>query len=189
MIRNGFMRRIAKVIADWRTPLGTDCRGWEKKNFWLRVAGVNISKEGVAISKGFQCLDGMEEQITIGRYAAIGHNLHLWSFGDIKIGQFCMIAAGVTVSNGWHDSSSFEPFSGPVNIGSGCWVGANATIVGSVNIGENSIVGAGALVNKDVPPNSIVAGVPARVIGVRNLPERVWHFGNIYFCPQRFEIL
>ena len=189
MMRSGLVRRVAKVIADWRTPLATDFHSWEKKNFWLRMAGLDISREGVAISKGFQCLDGMEGNISIDRYAAIGHNLHLWSFGEVKIGQFCMIAAGVTISNGWHDKSTFEPSSGLVDIGPGCWIGVNVTIVGNVHIGANSIVGAGALVNRDVPPNTIVAGVPARVIGVRNLPERVWHFGNIYFCPHRFEIL
>ena len=142
-----------------------------------------------AISSGFQCIDGNEENIRIDRYVAIGHNLRLWNFHDIHIGQFCMIAAGVTVSNGWHDKSTFVPASGTVSIGPGCWIGVNATIVGSINIGANSIIAAGALVNKDIPPNSIAAGVPAKIIGTRQLPERVWHFGGIYFCPHKFEIL
>jgi acetyltransferase-like isoleucine patch superfamily enzyme len=93
------------------------------------------------------------------------------------------------VSNGWHDKSSFVPASGPVSIGSGCWIGVNATIIGSVSIGTNSIIAAGAIVNKDVPPNSIVAGVPAKIIGTRQLPDRVWHLGDVYFCPHKFEIL
>lgn len=45
-------------------------------------------------------------------------------------------------------------------------IGANATIICGITIGENSIIGAGSVVTKDVPPNSIVAGNPARVIGV-----------------------
>lgn len=44
-------------------------------------------------------------------------------------------------------------------------IGSNATILGNVTIGQNALVGAGAVVNEDVPPYSIVAGVPARVIG------------------------
>lgn len=189
MTHSGFIRRIIKVFANLCTPLATYNRGWQRKNFWLRLAGLNISKDGVAISGGFQCLDGNEENIRIDRHVAIGHNLRLWNFGDIHIGQFCMIAAGVTVSNGWHDKSTFVSASGPVSIGPGCWIGVNATIVGSVSIGANSIIAAGALVNKDVPPNSIVAGVPAKIIGTRQLPDRVWHFGDIYFCPHTFQII
>jgi acetyltransferase-like isoleucine patch superfamily enzyme len=188
-MRNGHVCRAIKAIADVFTPLAPHYRGWEWKNFWLRLAGLNVSREGVAIGSGFQCIDGHEESIRIDRYAAIGHNVRLWNFSDIYIGQFCMIAAGVTVSNGWHDKSTFVPASGPVSIGSGCWIGANATIIGSLSIGANSIIAAGALVNKDVPPNSIVAGVPAKIIGTRQLPDRVWHLGDVYFCPHKFEIL
>lgn len=188
-VRSGYFRRVIKVIADVSTPLAPHYMGWERKNFWLRLSGLNISKDGVAIGSGFKCIDGNEENIQIERHVAIGHNVRLWNFDNIHIGQFCMIAAGVTVSNGWHDKSTFVPTSGSISIGPGCWIGTNATIVGSVSIGSNSIIGAGALVNKDVPPNSIVAGVPAKIIGIRQLPDRVWHFGGIYFCPHRYEIL
>jgi len=52
----------------------------------------------------------------------------------------------------------------PIVIEDNCWICSSATICGGVTIGENSIVAAGAVVNRDVPPNSIVAGVPAKVI-------------------------
>jgi maltose O-acetyltransferase len=52
----------------------------------------------------------------------------------------------------------------PVVIGDGCWLGARCTILPGVTIGPGSVVAAGALVNKDVPPNTLVAGVPAQVI-------------------------
>ena len=189
MLRSGYIRRIIKAIADIFTPSAPHYQGWEKKNFLLRMAGFYVSKVGVAIGGGFQCIDGHEENITIDRHVAIGHNVHLWNFGDVHIGQFCMIGAGVTLSNGWHDKSTFVPASGPTTIGPGCWIGVNATIVGSVSIGANSIIGGGAVVNRDVPPNSIVAGVPAKIIGIRQLPDRVWHLGDFYFCPNKFEIL
>jgi acetyltransferase-like isoleucine patch superfamily enzyme len=189
MIRSGSLRRLIKGFADYVTPLAPNYRNWELKNFLLRLSGLNIAKKGVAIGSGFKCIDGHEENIKIDAYAAIGHNVHLWNFNEIYIGKFCMIAADVSINNGWHDKSTFEPASGPVSIGSGCWIGVNVTIVGSVHIGENSIVAAGALVNKDVLPNSIVAGVPAKVIAMREIPKRVWHLNNIYYCPNEFKVL
>lgn len=52
----------------------------------------------------------------------------------------------------------------PIEVGDGAWIGAAATILGGVSIGSGSIVAAGSVVTKDVPPNAIVAGVPARIV-------------------------
>lgn len=187
--RSAFMRRVAKLVADVRTPLAPRYRHWERKNFWLRLAGLDISRSGVAIGSGFKCIDGHEENISIGDYAAIGHNVHLWNFDRVALGRFCMIAADVTISNGWHDRDSLEPSSGPTTIGRGAWIGTGARIVGSVSIGDNAVVGAGALVLRDVPANSVAVGVPARVVGTRELPERVWHLDGAYFSPRDFELV
>jgi len=159
---------------------------WEKKNYWLRLAGLNISENGVAIDYGFRCLTSQEENIYIDDYSAIGIGAKFWNFNEIRIGKFCMFAADVTLSNGGHDRNTFEPFSGPLIIGNGCWIGVGARILGPLTIGDNAIVGAGAVVVKDVPSESIVAGVPAKVIGLREIPDKVWHLGNIYFCPRTF---
>lgn len=51
-----------------------------------------------------------------------------------------------------------------VKIGKNVWIGSHATILGGVNIGDNAVIAAGAVVNRDVPPNTVVAGVPARII-------------------------
>jgi acetyltransferase-like isoleucine patch superfamily enzyme len=77
-----------------------------------------------------------------------------------------------------------------IEIRSGVWIGHGVRIVGkNISIGENSIIGAGAVVIGNVEPNSIVAGVPAKKIGVRTPSERVWHFGDVYFSPHTFEKL
>lgn len=186
-MKSAFLRRLVKLVADLRTPLGARSADWERKNFWLRLAGLDISKRGVAIDSGFKCIDGREGNISIDDYAAIGHNFHVWNFDRVAIGRFCMIAADVTISNGWHDKNSFEPGSGPTTIGHGSWIGTGVRIVGSVAIGDNAIVGAGSVVIRDVPPNSIAVGVPARVIGTRELPARVWHLDGVYFSPVDFQ--
>ncbi|MCC4399587.1 sugar O-acetyltransferase [Limosilactobacillus reuteri] len=57
----------------------------------------------------------------------------------------------------------------PITVGNDVWIGGNVTIIGDVHIGNNVIIGAGAIVVNDVPDNSVVAGVPAKVI--KRLPE------------------
>jgi acetyltransferase-like isoleucine patch superfamily enzyme len=52
----------------------------------------------------------------------------------------------------------------PVTIGAGVWVGARAMIMPGVTIGDGAVIAAGAVVTKDVPPNTLVAGVPARIV-------------------------
>lgn len=189
VIKKPLFRRFLKVLANFLTPSPPDFKSWERKNILLRLTGLNISKEGVAIDSGFSCLTTLEENITIDDYCAIGCDVKFWNFNEISLGKFCMIAAGTHFVNGSHDKNTFEPFSGALNIGSGCWIGSGARIVGPLTIGDNATVGAGVLVIRDVPAGSIVAGVPAKIIGMRELPKKVWHLGNNYFCPYTFKLI
>jgi len=70
---------------------------------------------------------------------------------DCTIGDFVELSPGATLL-------------GNVSIGDYTWIGANATVLPKVNIGHNCIVGAGAVVTKDIPDNTIAAGVPARIL-------------------------
>lgn len=88
-------------------------------------------------------------------YGGIGVVLH----GKAVIGENCIIGQGVTLGR------KKEPLEAPV-IGNDVYISAGARILGNIVVGNNSIVGANAVVISDVPSNSIVAGVPARVIGV-----------------------
>lgn len=181
-------RQAFQWIANLMTPFHHDPKAWERKNWWLRKTGMRIGT-GVALGPGFQCLTGLEENIEIEDYAALGFLLKIWNYDSVTIGTFSMLAAEVSLVNGSHDKNSFEPISGPLRIGKGCWIGNGARIIGPLTIGNNAIVGAGAVVIRDVPEAAIVAGVPARVIGVRDLPEKVWHLGGIYYCPRTFTII
>lgn len=53
---------------------------------------------------------------------------------------------------------------GAITVGDNCWIAGNVTICGGVTIGEGSVIGAGSVVTKDIPANSLAAGVPCRVI-------------------------
>lgn len=63
-----------------------------------------------------------------------------------------------------------DEYAKPIVIKSGCWLASNVTVCGGVTIGENCVIGAGSVVTRDIPPNSLAAGVPCRVI--RTLSEK-----------------
>ena len=87
---------------------------------------------------------------------------------SIVIGDACMIAHGVYISDAdWHDIyDRAQPVGNtkPVTLEDNVWIGDSAIICKGVTIGKNSIIGAGAVVTKDVPPNSIFAGNPAKLV-------------------------
>ena len=63
------------------------------------------------------------------------------------------------------DGSFFNyEYAKPVVIGANCWLAANVTVTGGVTIGEGCVIGAGSVVTRDIPPHSLAAGVPCRVI-------------------------
>lgn len=106
----------------------------------------------------------------------IGKNnrIYIHNFGSepylIKIGNHCTITSGVQLIT--HDGGAWifrEEISdlnvfGKIEIKDNSFIGLNSIILPNVTIGPNSIVGAGAVVTKDVPPNTVVAGVPAKII-------------------------
>lgn len=58
----------------------------------------------------------------------------------------------------------WQPLPAPIRIGKKVWIGANATVVPGVSIGDGAVIAAGAVVTKDVPARTVVAGVPAKVV-------------------------
>ena len=99
------------------------------------------------------------------------------SSGEITIGQHAFLGHRVSILTGTHDIEKFGaerqtaiPRSGrDVVIGAGAWVGSNATVIGPCRIGEHAVVGACSLVNEDVEPYTVVAGIPAKPL--RTLPH------------------
>lgn len=113
----------------------------------------------------------------IGEGTWIGAFTVIDGSGGLTVGSGCDIASGVHI---YTHSSALRCVSGreypsvdraPVTIGDRVFVGANAVINMGVTIGDEAIVGAGAVVNADVPPRTVVGGVPARVIGTVDLSD------------------
>ncbi len=114
--------------------------------------------------------------IRIGRRTTIGSNSVIVSMSGIEIGEAVMFAGGCYVSAGAYETDDPDlPImdqpaysKGPIVIGDHAWIGTCAIILDGVRIGKGAVVGAGAVVTKDVPDYAIVAGVPARVIRMRD---------------------
>ena len=106
--------------------------------------------------------------ITVGRNVFINQNCTFYDLGGLAIADEVMIGPNVSIITSGHplEPSRRRAFTiaKPVAIERNVWIAAGATIIGGVTIGENSVVAAGSVVAKNVPPNSLVAGNPARVI-------------------------
>ena len=107
------------------------------------------------------------KNITIGRDVFINSGCHFQDQGGIVIGDGSLIGHNVVLATINHDldpKNNRKNHYAPIIIGNYVWIGANVTVVSGVTIGDWAVVGAGAVVTRDVPPRSVVGGVPARVI-------------------------
>lgn len=139
------------------------------------------NKEGVADFGG--------ARVKSGAGTGLGGPVQIWlnpSDPEITIGAYCSIGTGVSIFGGyehhtdWVTSYNFRSSEntpmhskGPVVIGNDVWIGAGATILSGVTIGDGAVVGAQALVTKDIPPYTVVGGVPAKPIRKRFSDEQI----------------
>lgn len=123
--------------------------------------------EGCTIYPGFHCDNG--KHIRIGKHAFINYNVSIMDRGNVTIGDHILLAPNVVITTSNHPLDvqmrrNSLGFASPVTIGNDVWIGANAVILPGVTIGNNVVVAAGAVVTRDIPDNTLVAGVPAHRI-------------------------
>lgn len=109
------------------------------------------------------------KNIHIGRDVFINSGCHFQDQGGITIGDGAMLGHNVVLATINHDldpAQDRKNHYAPITIGAHVWVGSNATILPGVTIGEWSVVAAGAVVTRDVPPYTVVGGVPAKTIRI-----------------------
>lgn len=105
--------------------------------------------------------------IRIGNYCLICPGVRISAAAGVRIGDSCMMANGVYITDSdWHDlyDRAATGKAVPVRIENNVWLGDSCIVCKGVHIGENSIVGAGAVVVNSIPPNTVAAGNPARVV-------------------------
>jgi putative colanic acid biosynthesis acetyltransferase WcaF len=150
-----FVRPTPQVFYAWR-------------RFALRLFGAKVGSK-VLIRPGVQVT--FPWKISIGDYCWIGDNATLYSVDEITIGEHSVVSQDVYLCAATHDHCdiSFPVVASPIIVGPECWIAARAFVGPGVQIGRGAVVGACSLLLADVQPETIVAGVPAKVIGVRKL--------------------
>lgn len=170
-VRNKFLNTLISLVE--RKKIRIDWRSIKIINAEYITLGNNFSA-----GQGLW-LHAIENTSTIvfGDNINISDWTHIGALDSITIESGCLIGSKVLISDHSHGTTSnlesefnLRPnerplvSKGPIFIGKNVWIGDGAVILANVKIGEGAIIAANSVVNKDVPPFSIVAGIPAKVI-------------------------
>jgi acetyltransferase-like isoleucine patch superfamily enzyme len=119
-----------------------------------------------------------EGEVVVGAKTVLGQECTVSAFQHVSIGRECVVADRVMMIDFDHGIVDVERpirlqgiYKRDLRIGHNCWIGYGACILRGVTIGDNSVVGTSAVVTRDVPANAVVAGVPARVLRMREAPR------------------
>jgi acetyltransferase-like isoleucine patch superfamily enzyme len=119
-----------------------------------------------------------EGEVRIGAKSVLGQECTISSFQHVSIGRECIVADRVMLIDFDHGMVEVERpirhqgiYKRDVRIGHNVWIGYGASFLRGVTVGDNAVVGTYTVVNKDVPANAVVAGVPVRLLRMRTAPR------------------
>ncbi len=133
---------------------------------------LRVYKEGKIKIRGYvriarSCLIYSNGKLTIEENTYINPNTLIYCGEEISIGKGCALSWNIQIIDDdlhrIHDTQRSSS-SSPIKIGDNVWIGSSAKILKGVTIGNNSVIAAGSIVSSDIPPNSLAAGCPAKVI-------------------------
>lgn len=162
---------LSRFLSEFRLYL---CNEWMnaipshtiRRWYYRKVMGFKIEKNcAIFMHTTFGCAKGF----TMGSDSIINSRCRIDQRGTIIIGKKVAIANEVNILTADHefDSPDFTGRERPVVIEDYVWIGARAIILPGITLGKGSVVAAGSVVTKDVPPYSVVAGVPAKIVNTR----------------------
>lgn len=147
-------------------------------------------KKGLSFGKGFttgyRCrFEMMGEGITLrlGENCKIGDNVHFVATKQVTVGDNCLFASHIFISDTNHGTGSDNPTtppdnrpltSNPVSIGSNVWLGEGVAVLPGAKIGDGCIIGAHAVVKGEIPPYTVAVGAPARPVKRYNFQSNIW---------------
>jgi acetyltransferase-like isoleucine patch superfamily enzyme len=191
LARNGMLNpRYGRLLWRylWRRLLTRAGRRWRTDGplFLGRGLELEIGRQGRVEFGRFVWLGDRtkirchEGRVEIGEKTVMGQECTISAYQRVRIGEQCVIADRAMFIDFDHGVVEVERpirrqgiYKRDVVVGSNVWVGYGACILRGVSVGDNSIVGTNSVVTKDVPANAVVAGIPARVIRMREAPERL----------------
>jgi acetyltransferase-like isoleucine patch superfamily enzyme len=172
----------------WRRALTRAGRRWQTAGmlFLGRGLELEVGRKGriefgrfvwIGDRTKVRCHEG---RVEIGDKTVIGQECTISAYQRVRIGEQCVIADRAMFIDFDHGVVEVERpirvqgiYKRDVVVGSNVWIGYGACILRGVRVGDNSVVGTNSVVTKDVPANAVVAGIPARVIRMREAPERL----------------
>jgi acetyltransferase-like isoleucine patch superfamily enzyme len=191
LARNGMLnRRYGQLLGRYlRRRLFTGAgRRWHTNGlvFFGRGLELEIAAKGrvdfgrfvwIGDKTKIRCHEG---RVEIGDKTVIGQECTISAYQHVRIGRQCVIADRSMFIDFDHGVVEVERpirlqgiYKRDVIVGSNVWIGYGACVLRGVSVGDNAIVGTNSVVTKDVPANAVVAGIPARVIRMREAPEQL----------------
>ncbi|HEU4598706.1 MAG TPA: acyltransferase [Solirubrobacterales bacterium] len=172
----------------WRRFLTRAGRRWRTDGFLFLGRGLElvIARRGevrfgrfVWIGDGtkIRCHEGVVE---IGEKSVLGQECTISAYQHVRIGEQCVIADRAMFIDFDHGVVEVERpirvqgiYKRDVEVGNNVWIGYGACVLRGVSVGDNAVIGTNSVVTKDVPANAVVAGIPARIIRMREAPREL----------------
>ena len=163
-------------------------RRWQTDGllFFGRGLQIQIGKRGqvrfgrfVWIGDGtkIRCHEG---EVIIGDKTVLGQECTISAYKHVRIGEQCVIADRAMFIDFDHGMAEVERtireqgiYKRDVDVGSNVWIGYGACVLRGVRVGDNAVIGTNAVVTADVPANTVVGGIPAKVIRMREAPSEL----------------
>jgi acetyltransferase-like isoleucine patch superfamily enzyme len=175
LLRLGYwkLRLGRRLSLDGLAFIGPGCRLEVGRNAVLELGRWSWIGHGCKI----RCHEG---RVSVGAKTVIGQECTISAYQQVSIGRECVIADRVMLIDFDHGTVEADRpirlqgiYKRDVHVGHNVWIGYGACILRGVTVGDNAIVGTNSVVTKDVEPNAVVGGVPARVLRMRDAPERM----------------
>jgi acetyltransferase-like isoleucine patch superfamily enzyme len=186
MLNRRYGRLLGRYL--WRRFFTAAGRRWSTDGlvFFGRELELEIGAEGrvdfgrfvwIGDKTKIRCHEG---RVEIGEKTVMGQECTISAYQRVRIGEQCVIADRAMFIDFDHGVVEVERpirlqgiYKRDVEVGSNVWIGYGACILRGVSVGDNAIVGTNSVVTKDVPANAVVAGIPARIIRMREAPKNL----------------